>query len=285
MQVQWVGKIHWRREWQSTAVLLPGESHRQRSLVGYSPWGHKEADRLKRLSMHAHPGGKRQGKGTGRTALPRLTVSGFMLIALAFRVISGQSFCLYSHLVWLRVLSCLTCIFQPRWILAWEILGVWLILWAGISSLILAPPKFSWLVFYSNTSSTEFLIGWNLLLWDSSRKQLLSHLAKVGSFSQQFPNSCFRDSCDFGVLMRGGNLRILLLCYLCCSLYCNSDMCQRSVRFQWYIDSFFLLNFNRTQYEQAWQCCSLDKIKIKLNNYLLSGKKIENNFKGGKRET
>ena len=24
------------------SALLPGESHRQRSLVGYSPWGHKE---------------------------------------------------------------------------------------------------------------------------------------------------------------------------------------------------------------------------------------------------
>ena len=33
----WVGKIPWRREWQPTPVFLPGESHRQRSLVGYSP--------------------------------------------------------------------------------------------------------------------------------------------------------------------------------------------------------------------------------------------------------
>ena len=33
----WVGKIPWRREWQPTPVLLPGESHGQRSLVGYSP--------------------------------------------------------------------------------------------------------------------------------------------------------------------------------------------------------------------------------------------------------
>ena len=40
----WVGKIPWRRAWQPTAVFLPGESHRQRSLAGYSPWGHKELD-------------------------------------------------------------------------------------------------------------------------------------------------------------------------------------------------------------------------------------------------
>ena len=40
----WVGKIPWRRKWQPTPVLLPGESHGGRSLVGYSPWGHKELD-------------------------------------------------------------------------------------------------------------------------------------------------------------------------------------------------------------------------------------------------
>ena len=31
-----IGKIPWRREWQSSPVFLPGESHGQRSLVGYS---------------------------------------------------------------------------------------------------------------------------------------------------------------------------------------------------------------------------------------------------------
>ena len=40
----WVGKIPWRRKWQSTPVFLPGESHGQRSLAGYSPWGRKESD-------------------------------------------------------------------------------------------------------------------------------------------------------------------------------------------------------------------------------------------------
>ena len=35
------GEIPWRREWQSTLVFLPGESHGQRSLAGYSPWGGK----------------------------------------------------------------------------------------------------------------------------------------------------------------------------------------------------------------------------------------------------
>jgi len=32
----WVRKIPWRRAWQPTPVFLPGESHGQRSLVGYS---------------------------------------------------------------------------------------------------------------------------------------------------------------------------------------------------------------------------------------------------------
>ena len=36
--------IHWRREWQSTPVFLPGEFHGQRSLVGYSSWSCKELD-------------------------------------------------------------------------------------------------------------------------------------------------------------------------------------------------------------------------------------------------
>ena len=32
------------RQWHPTPVLLPGESHGQRSLVGCSPWGHEESD-------------------------------------------------------------------------------------------------------------------------------------------------------------------------------------------------------------------------------------------------
>ena len=40
----------WRREWQPTPVFLPGEFHGRRSLVGYSPWGHKESDTTERLS-------------------------------------------------------------------------------------------------------------------------------------------------------------------------------------------------------------------------------------------
>ena len=40
----WVGKIPWRRAWQPTLVFLPGESHGQKSLVGFSLCGCKESD-------------------------------------------------------------------------------------------------------------------------------------------------------------------------------------------------------------------------------------------------
>ena len=42
----WVWKIPWRRKWQPTPVFLPGESHGQRSLAGYSPRGLKKPERL-----------------------------------------------------------------------------------------------------------------------------------------------------------------------------------------------------------------------------------------------
>ena len=40
----WVREIPWRRKWPPTPVLLPGKSHGWRSLVGYSPRGHKESN-------------------------------------------------------------------------------------------------------------------------------------------------------------------------------------------------------------------------------------------------
>ena len=46
----WAGKMPCRRARQPTPVFLPGESHGQRSLLGYSPWGRKELD----MTEHAH---------------------------------------------------------------------------------------------------------------------------------------------------------------------------------------------------------------------------------------
>ena len=39
-----VWKIPWKRAWQPTPLFLPGESHGQRILAGYSPWDGKESD-------------------------------------------------------------------------------------------------------------------------------------------------------------------------------------------------------------------------------------------------
>ena len=44
--------MHWRRQWHPTPVLLPGQSHGWRSLVGYSPWGHWESDTTEWLHFH-----------------------------------------------------------------------------------------------------------------------------------------------------------------------------------------------------------------------------------------
>ena len=46
----WGRKIHWKRKWQLNLVFLPGESHRQRSLMGYSSQGHKELDTIEQLT-------------------------------------------------------------------------------------------------------------------------------------------------------------------------------------------------------------------------------------------
>ena len=47
-------------KWQSTAVQLPGKSHGQRSLVGYSPRGSKEPDTTEQLHFHFHLATKQQ---------------------------------------------------------------------------------------------------------------------------------------------------------------------------------------------------------------------------------
>ena len=49
VQETWVGKIPWRREWHPTPVVLPGEFHEQRSLVGYR--GLRESDTTERLTL------------------------------------------------------------------------------------------------------------------------------------------------------------------------------------------------------------------------------------------
>ena len=55
----WFKKISWRRKWQLTPACLPGKSHGQRSLVGYSPWGCKEWDTTEWLHFRSRRINKR----------------------------------------------------------------------------------------------------------------------------------------------------------------------------------------------------------------------------------
>ena len=56
MQETWVQSLSQEdpleEEMATYSIFLPGESHGQRSLVGYSPWGNKELDMTERLSTH-----------------------------------------------------------------------------------------------------------------------------------------------------------------------------------------------------------------------------------------
>ena len=76
----WIGKTpphthtHPKKEWQPTPVFLPGESHGQGSLAGYSPWGHKKSDMTKQLTLFYSP--QYCSNCLPQTlASPRLTVS------------------------------------------------------------------------------------------------------------------------------------------------------------------------------------------------------------------
>ena len=67
----WVGKVPWRRKWHPMPVFSPGESHGQRSLVGYSPGGRKESNTTeqpnnnrRRISEMEHPGPTSRGSVT-----------------------------------------------------------------------------------------------------------------------------------------------------------------------------------------------------------------------------
>ena len=110
----WVRKILWRREWPCTPVFLPGKSHGQRGLAGYSPWGRKELDKTEWLSSHTGPNWNsksinpiffwKKKKRTGIKSLSTLcllmnqhaTVSNFLtafpLISLSFSLVKPLLF-------------------------------------------------------------------------------------------------------------------------------------------------------------------------------------------------
>ena len=64
----WIITIYnyiWKRQWQLTPILFPGESHGRRSLVGCSPWGRTESDTTEQL--HFHFSLPCTGEGNGNT--------------------------------------------------------------------------------------------------------------------------------------------------------------------------------------------------------------------------
>ena len=50
------GRFPWRRKWHPTPGFLPEESHGQRSLIGYSPYGHTDSG-TSEVTQHTHTGG------------------------------------------------------------------------------------------------------------------------------------------------------------------------------------------------------------------------------------
>ena len=62
----WVKKIPWSRKWQPTSVSLPGISHGQRNLAGYSPWRHKASDKTSQLNDNKKADDSKEGWSLGQ---------------------------------------------------------------------------------------------------------------------------------------------------------------------------------------------------------------------------
>ena len=131
---------------------------------------------------------EQQGKGTQENCSAMgLTVSCFMAMGLAFWVVSGQSSCPCPYLLQFKALP------QSRWFPVWVFQKGWQdIWWAGVSSLLLAPPKLSWLVF---GGSTMFLIGTSCC-----------ETTHASGYYRAWPRR---------VVSVNGSLIVLLLCSLC----------------------------------------------------------------------
>ena len=95
----WVGKISWRRAWQSTPVVLPGESNRQRSPVDYSPQDSKESDTTEATTR----------------MLASLVILLFLLINLSKRSKVEQKRSLSHHLTYIKnTKTCLAAFCFPK---------------------------------------------------------------------------------------------------------------------------------------------------------------------------
>ena len=93
----WVRKIPWGRKWQPMPGFLPGESHGQRSLVGYSPQVHQESDMTK-VTQHAHT---KLGSATGKV---------FCCQGLSLSIVLSSVFWLCPQTRWLVIGRPHTCL-------------------------------------------------------------------------------------------------------------------------------------------------------------------------------
>ena len=88
----WVGKIPLRKEWQPTAVSLPGESHGQRSLVGYNPQGSQRVRHNWATSLSLSP--------------PKMTLFGNEVILRGASLVAQKVKCLPAmHETWFQSLG------------------------------------------------------------------------------------------------------------------------------------------------------------------------------------
>ena len=81
----WIEKIPWRREWQPIPVFLPGNFHKQRNLVGYSPGGHTASEMtvsMYTLSQFLDLKWKRNGK----KCIPSLLKTSPLILVLSPRL-------------------------------------------------------------------------------------------------------------------------------------------------------------------------------------------------------
>ena len=78
-------------EWLPAPVVLPGESHGQRSLTGYSPWGHKEPNTTERQTLSLI-----STMSTTLSLLSLLTLLPVMLL-LANHTLAGLAFLFLRH--------------------------------------------------------------------------------------------------------------------------------------------------------------------------------------------
>ena len=115
MQETWVWSLGQetpcRRAWLPTPVFLPGESHGQRNLVGYSPYGHKESDTAENNNNKKNLDNKKEYR------ISSICFSYFCVKIMTHNLICGQLFHIFYYnniFVWYGfVLSCLSKIWSP----------------------------------------------------------------------------------------------------------------------------------------------------------------------------